>query len=385
MSGSRCGSSFVPQSAGFRWSVLACTLLCAVGALADNPEPLDETTEATEGVLIMRESGAVVSGRISLADGLYTVEGPHGKMQLFASQVRMRCASLMDAYTRLHELTVKHQSADSHVKLARWCVTNFLDKEAIQELNAALDLEPQSYDAQRMLKTLKESLNSDRKWLQDQKPVENARPARSDAPAVDDAATLGGLSLSQALQYTRRIQPLLVKSCASTGCHTRDSENGFQLFHVFPGKKSNRHASEQNLAAVLEQIDLKKPASSRLLSVPRGKHGRNSRPVFSGPRGQEQFAELENWVLDVARNVSRRTTAGEIDGTRKSQTRQAAAAGSDTASARADARDPFAGKPASVTPFRGERKERTMSDSSDIDPFDPSGFNRQSTGGRPNR
>ena len=40
------------------------------------------------------------------------------------------------------------------------------------------------------------------------------------------------LSREQALQFARRIQPLLVNNCTAAGCHGRDSETGFRLSKV---------------------------------------------------------------------------------------------------------------------------------------------------------
>lgn len=386
MPGSRSWTMSLPLLAGLGWFALAWPLLTDARLLADESDLSDDASVPTSGVLVMRDpTGSVVYGKISLEDEIYTVHGRYGAMQIPASQVRMRCAGLLDAYARLHELTVKHQSANSHITLARWCVTNELDKEAIQELNAALELEPGRDDARRMLRSLSETPQSDRKSPQRKDPVDIVPATRPDVPAVDATATLGGLPLLQAVQFTRRIQPLLVKTCATTGCHTREADNGFQLYHVIPGKNSNRHASEQNLAAVLAQIDLKNPAGSRLLNMSRGKHGRRGRLVFSGQRREEQLAELEQWVLEVARDQSQRSKTARIDGKGNVSGRQSAATDPHSTAGRSSERDPFAGKAVPVTTLHGERRERTMFDSSGKDPFDPAGFNRQSSGSRSNR
>ncbi len=385
MPGSRSWTAFLPLLAGIGWIAFAWPLLNVAEALADDAEPLEETPAAAEGVLVMR-NGTVMAGTISQLEDYYEVRGQYGNVQVPASLVKMRCAGLEEAYLRLHDLTVAHHSANSHVTLAKWCVTNQLDKEAIQELNAALKLEPEREDVQRMLLSATETLKSGRKSTSPQEPASNIRTARQDSVATDDAATLGGLSLSQALQYTRRIQPLLVKTCATTGCHTRESQNSFQLYHVIPGKNSNRHASELNLAAVLEQIDMKKPAGSRLLAVPRNKHGRQGRPVFSGQRGEEQIRELEDWVQAVARDAGRRGKSTEGDEPRKTNVRQASGTERDVATTGAGERDPFAGKVlAPAAPFGRERREKTLSDNTSADPFDPAGFNRQPSGGRTSR
>lgn len=386
MPGSRAWTINLWLLAGCSWFVLCCSLFGLRSTRADEPGRLDEPAATTDGVLVMR-NGTVMAGTISQSDGWYEVRGKYGNVQVPAALVKMRCSSLAEAYLRLHELTVALHSANSHVTLAKWCVTNQLDKEAVQELNDALKLEPDRDDVQRMLRQVTESLDAGRKASPPRAESEDpVRTPRQEASATEEGATLGGLSLPNALHYTRRIQPLLVNTCATAGCHNRESRSGFQLSHVAPGKSSNRHASEANLAAVLEQIDLAKPTDSRLLTVPRGRHGRHGRPIFAGPRGDEQFVELESWVLSVARDGGRRTRTADAEGQRKGGVRPAAATDDDSAAVRNRDRDPFAGKPSGPAVFLpGEKRDRKFSDSDRGDPFDPAGFNRQASGGRSSR
>ncbi|MBS0262887.1 MAG: hypothetical protein JSS02_13115 [Planctomycetes bacterium] len=362
--------------------VLAITALSAVPLPAGEFDDPEDTSTPTEGVLVMRDrSGTVVAGKITLVDEIYTVHGRYGNLQFPASDVRMRCSTLQDAYSRLHDLTAKHQSANSYMILARWCMANQLEKEAVEELNAALDLEPDRDDAKRMLQSLTEVTPQGQK--RDSRTAENSRTGKADWPLAEEAVTLGGLSLNNALQYNRKIQPLIVKTCATAGCHTRESESSFQLYHVTPGKHASRTASEQNLAAILQQIDMKAPSRSPLLTVPRGKHGKNGRSVFAGPRGEQQFADLEQWVQDVAREESRRgSKTDEADARRRGTIRQTAATDAKSGEKSSSGRDPFAVPANPPLPFRGERRPRSMSDSSNADPFDPAAFNRQSAAGR---
>lgn len=359
--------------------VVACLVACLPELVADEG-PFDDAAAASDGILVMR-NGTVMAGKISQLEDSYHVEGKYGNVQVPASMVKMRCSGIREAYQRLHGLTARLQSADSHVTLAKWCVTNQLEAEAVQELNDALELEPEREDVKRMLRGVTESTKSERKTP----PRERDEPVRTppaDVAPAEEGATLGGLDLPLALHYTRRVQPLLVKTCATAGCHNRDSNAGFQLYHVIPGKPSNRFASERNLSAVLEQIDLKNPGDSPLLKKPRGSHGRNGRPLFFGPRGEEQLSELETWVRSVARAATRqgRQTAG---GGRKGSIRQVSAAAEDPVARKVRGNDPFATRATvSELPFSGERRERKLSESGRNDPFDPAGFNRQATGGR---
>ena len=261
----------------------------------------DEPSAGTEGVLVMR-TGTIVTGKIQRSGKIYAVQGPNGSWSVPEDLVKLRCSSITEAYEKLRESAKKVGDANAQITLARWCLANHLEKEAVQELKDALILEPDREDAKRLLRNAEESLKpakpSASPISKDDSPPRTVRLA---AASNEDAVTLGGLSRDQALQFSRRIQPLLLNNCTAAGCHGRDAKTSFRLYKTTPGRDSNRYVAERNLAEILECIDTKRPKSSPLLTVPRGKHNRRGKPVFSGPRGDEQFAELERWVVAVGR------------------------------------------------------------------------------------
>lgn len=368
-----------------------CGLLVSVGlhlpvnAAAADELPTEESLAPVEGILVMR-TGAVVSGKLVRSGDSYKVISRYGQMQVPAELVKLRCADLNEAYLKLRETAQAHKSANAQITLARWCLTNHLDNEARQELREALVLEPNSEDAKRLLRDAEDSLRSKQKVepaVGSGSAGRGVSPATSAAtPADDDTVTLGGLSREQALQFTRRIQPLLVNTCASAGCHSRDSQSGFRLSNVSPGMNANRNATERNLAKILEHVDLKQPRSSTLLTAPRRRHGRNSRPVFVGHRGDERFAELENWVVAVARDEVQRS---QNEARRKSGAERAAAASHGESRATLGVRSTATGgkKLPEADPFAPPQTDATSSQGplppATVDPFDASSFNRTSS------
>src|SRR5262245_20835067 len=350
-----------------------------VSARGDETEPPTTARVAAEGVLVMR-NGMVVSGRILKTGSDYEVHGAQGARAFYpGTHVKLQAASLVEAHKKLRENALAQHSANAHVLLAQWCLTNHLDGEARQELLDALKLEPDRDDARRMLRNAEESLKKETRVASaaDVVPDEPARAAGQTSASTEDAVSLGGLSREQALQFARRIQPLLMNNCTAAGCHGRDSQNGFRLYKISPGKYANRHAAERNLAEVLDCVDVNKPRASRLLTAPRGKHGRRGRPVFAGPRGEEQFAELQKWVMAVAREESvrendgandRRKTSG-LPVSRSRTDRAELAPGAAPASGAAlPAAEPFS--PGAKLP-----SQRPLPAGSG-DPFDPAAFNR---------
>lgn len=365
-----------------------CVLL--VGALClwradrasadDGAKPAVTSPGAVEGILLMR-NGLVVSGRIIKAGSDYEVHSAYGGKAVYpGASVKMHCASLTEAYGKLRETAKAQRDADAHILLARWCLTNHLDGEACDELRDALTMEPERDDARRLLRNAEETIQAKNRPAVPVIHDDPVRAARLAAAAADEAVSLGGLSREQAMQFSRRIQPLLVNNCTAAGCHGRESETRFRLYKVTPGKDSNRHASERNLAEVLDHIDLDKPRASPVLTAPRGNHGRRGRPIFAGQRGEEQLAELRKWVVAVAKDESVRERFGEHDARRKIVEAQASVSGDEGGEA-VSARDTAGDRvPPMKDPFgatgKSSKKPQTPVPPLKSDPFDPAVFNR---------
>ena len=340
-------------------------------ARAEETVPAAESRTVAEGILVMR-TGAVISGKIVRSGSQYEVQSPAGTMAVPESLVKLQAANLSEAYSRLRASAEAQNGANGRIILAQWCLTNHLEKEACQELRDALALEPDREYAKRLLRNAEAALEGHAKPTPPARSSDMVRASRQAENAGDEAISLGGLSHEQALQFARRIQPLLVNNCTAAGCHGRDSQTGFRLSKITPGKDANRHVAERNLAEILAQIDFKKPRSSALLTAPRGNHGRRGRPIFAGPRGEEQLAELARWVTTVAAEEASREKRSHNGGSARDPVEQVAS--------RTDNLPP--GKPpaAKGDPFAAgsntNRPEQPPLPPGRGDPFDPSSFNR---------
>lgn len=302
--------------AGVGLMPIAENLSSTQAILADELQQPAEDEVATEGVLVLRD-GPIVTGKIVRSGNVYQVQGPNGRWSVPEDLVKLRCASLLEAYGKLRVNAQSQRDAHAHLALARWCLTNHLDKEARQEAVDALTLEPDREDAKRLLRNVDETLLAKQNPSPPRVHDDPMRAARQAAAANDDAVSLGGLSRELALRFSRRIQPILVNNCTSAGCHGRDSQTGLRLYKVTPGKDASRYIAERNLAEVLQQIDANAPRSSPLLTASRGNHGRRGRPVFAGPRGEDQSAELQKWITAVAREGAIREKLGDQVARRK--------------------------------------------------------------------
>jgi hypothetical protein len=273
-----------------------CTLV--VAAPLNGDETVVSKPSPREGVLVMK-SGAIFSGVITGDEDAYIIESPFGTANYPRRLVLMHCDDLGQAYGKLREKAQLKGTAAARIELAKWCVANRLFEEAREELNAALTLEANDQQAQSLLIKVETELKPPMPAADLAKPAEKAR--RPAALIDAEAESLGGLSPEAARQFSRRIQPMLMKNCATAKCHTSESTSDFRLSRVSLDDGGSGRLSQRNLSQVFETLDLESPRKSKLLTVSRAGHGHPHKPVFAGRKGEEQFELLRNWVVQVAR------------------------------------------------------------------------------------
>lgn len=249
-------------------------------------------------VLVLK-NGRVVHGRISQCATGYLVDKPNGSLVVPVNRVQLEADSLQHAYRKLRS-QVPTKSAEQHLVLARWCLTNALYRQCEAELRSALSIDPDLNEARSTLKRLEETVHRDNpRHLQRSMP----RARTPDGFEPTPVQSLAGLSRETAGRYVRKVQPILLSRCGNAGCHG-PTARAFRLRHVHLGRGAHRLSTEQNLAQVLRQIDPRSPEQSPLIVVPTGGHGGAGRPIFDGPAGSEQQALVREWVARVADELS---------------------------------------------------------------------------------
>lgn len=279
-----------------RWIVVASLLVAMVAGLEAQQTPRSESPEATDGILVMK-NGGVIRGRILPSGSTYTVKQSNGEMVVPADLVHGTYSDLGDAYLQ-RKAEWPQPTAERHLALSRWCVTQNMLDEARVELKSALALEPTRDDIRGMLQRLnnltqpKQAASS--VWEASSKSGKSPTPSAS---VFDDTESLGGLSREAALQFTRKVQPILMNNCTLAACHAPESKvSDFQLQPVHVGGHTTRLTAERNLAEVLRYISTDRPSQSLLVTKPVGNHGVRGRPVFQGTRGADQLREIKKWV-----------------------------------------------------------------------------------------
>jgi hypothetical protein len=274
-----------------------CALLAAIDSRCRSEERSPARRPGDKTGVVLMKSGRVLKGEIHQnADG-YVVSQINGHLVVPFSQVKLVATDLAQAYQKLRKV-MPYDTSDEHFKLARWCLLHGLYNETRDELRAALLLNDANETARRMLQRLEEILEPGRVAPL---PVTPRRRLTADGFEPAAVQSLAGLSRENAIQFVRKIQPLLMNKCGNAYCHGQRASNDFRLVRVRAGRASHRVYSERNLTTLLKYIDMKNPDKSPILVKPLRAHGPAGRTIFFGSGGKLQVRNLKNWVRTMAR------------------------------------------------------------------------------------
>lgn len=314
----------------------------------DDPGP-------NRGHVLLLDNDQVIKGDIERIGDQYRVHRHVGETWVPVDQVYCLCADFHEAYQRLR-VRANLRDPDERVRLARWCQMHGLHQETLEELTAAVALNPEHAVANRLLESVRRTA---------------ALPtaARSRAPDADFDPL--GLEIDSASlsAFTTHVQPILTNACAR--CHANGKGGSFKLVHIFDDAAVSHRATQQNLAAASAQINREHPLASPLLVRAIEVHGGAEQPPLKGGRKSAAYSSLEQWVRltvstvqpdgepTVASKPSEEFHSGGEAAAPKVAPKAALKEGATNnfASAHLPAQLPFAGTP--------------------TDPFDPAIFNRE--------
>jgi hypothetical protein len=351
--------------------VLTCCLWPLALAIADDaslkvsPQP---------GVVLLR-NGQVLSGKVTEAGEEYYISLPSGEIRLKASQVEMVCRDLREGYERKRS-RIDPARVQDHLDLAMWCLWQKLFDEATGEIAESRKINerhPRIALVERQLKL-----------AQEQPQHGDHKTDSGDGPTADDLDRLmRGMPPGTIETFANTIQPLLLNTCASGGCHGAQSETSLRLLRTQLGKTSSRRFTQRNLHAIVELIDRADPPASPILTIPVGPHGNAKAPIFTN-REVVQYRQLVNWVMRVANGAPELPPSVEKpDDNLLQQLPQGGKAAAGTATSPnslfADETPPANGKPmspvAKLTDKKPARRALPPVDNTPQDPVAPDEFN----------
>ncbi len=255
-------------------------ILCiSVLQAAETPTPADRGP--SHGKVLVLENDQTLAGDIERAGDLYRVRRLIGETTVPAERVLRLCADMEEAYAFLRS-RANLADADEHLRLGEWCRLNGLHDQALAEVKAAVELRPDDAGSRRLLA-----------YLQETRPSKLA-PAKGRPDAAEEAPRIPVDLTEESLgQFATKVQPILMNACAN--CHGASHGGAFRLTRSYDSAVLNRKTLQQNLAAVLAEVNPEQPRSSPLLSKAVSVHG----PLDQAPiknRQSAAYRTLEDWV-----------------------------------------------------------------------------------------
>jgi hypothetical protein len=270
--------------------------LCAV-ALAVPALALSQTATAAKGRVLLLENERIFEGDIEKVGEQYRVRRPSaGETWIPGDRVLLLCGSRLEAYQFLRK-QANLNDPDELLRLARWCQMQDLREQALRDVKSALTLRPEHPETCRLLKHLEQAALESA--AAPTPPAAKATP-RAEPKAAQIAAT--GLELNSECMglFARRVQPILMNTCAS--CHASGHGGEFKLTQVFGDAPLGGKSSQQNLTAVLAQLKPNQPLGSPLLLMAASAHGGAAQPPLKG-RQTPAYQALEQWVQLTSAHV----------------------------------------------------------------------------------
>jgi len=264
------------------WRVSLLGLVLAAGGVgvgAVEPPPA-----RTTGKVLVLDNGNILEGNIELHGEQYRIERAMGEVWVPAGKGMRLCADWQEAFAVMTS-QANLLDPDEHMRLARWCQLHNLRELALGEVTTVLQFQPANQEA----KHLKENL--ERVLAAENTPA--ILPSLISKTTAIPKMDIGSASVAI---FATRVQPILMNTCLS--CHSGGKGGKFQLVRSCEG--GQRAATQRNLAAVLEQIDVQRPKVSPLLIRSVSPHGINkAAPIKSH---SVPFNTLESWVEQLLRD-----------------------------------------------------------------------------------
>jgi hypothetical protein len=280
--------------------IAALFLLIAVVVLrldfslgADAPETPSKPPVALRQYAMLR-NGETLSGEILKDGNFFVIVNGGSEARLPERDVELVCQSLDEAYL-LRQSRAKPGQIEDRLNLADWCLRNDLLGYAAREIAAAMQIDPKNRKAKlldsRLQLAMKDSTNS-------AAPGKVASTRTLPATPEELDRLVKCLPSGSVESYTSFIQPMLLNSCATAGCHGPGSASKFTLIRTASGQTPPVRVTQRNLHSTIQWIDNNKPADSKLLIAAREPHGNNATPAASLDAAKGQ--ELLVWVTHVS-------------------------------------------------------------------------------------
>lgn len=358
-----------------RFALCGLVFLVPVGTIVRAADPVPPPLKGT--VLIL-ENEHTLEGDIERIGQEYRIRRDTSETWVSGTKVLRLCKDGPDAYAYLRS-HANLDDADERYRLAQWCFQHGLPREALAEVKVALEMRPRHGPSRWLLARLQENNTSE-------SAAASSRPG--DAADVSTPPPSIDLNTESLAQFVTRVQPILMNTCVS--CHGALYTGPFKLVRVHEGAAASRKALQQNMAAVLAQINFDKPSMSNLLIKAVTAHGEMTQPQFKNQEAPA-YRSLDDWVQRMVATHpqlrERGSRSSVVASARPETPEKIGFAGQTIAPARvAPPKEPFGTAHPPVTADRSRVQEAPRelapatavgNRTTPVDEFDPLPFNRQ--------
>lgn len=297
---------------------------------------------AGQPVVLLRNHN-VLKGEARLQDGKWMIElADGGRVRLEGRRVIGAFPSIAAAFAWRREQLAPHDT-DALFSLAFWALRHDHPAGAVS-----------------ILRNLQAGQSDDPRWDVLERELRRFAQRSRPGPPSDSRLAPRGLSVKETTQrqreeFSRVVEPILLRHCSSAGCHGPGGDFAFRLVPAPPTVQRSAAASTHNLRTTLRQVDPRSPLQSRLLEWAMRPHAtdRHTPPL---PPDSDESRILREWLAGLAPNASRppmRRTPAQIASTVLPQ------------------------QPA---PSALSRSQPPLSPTPSRDPYDPSLFNQRNDG-----
>jgi hypothetical protein len=265
-------------------TILRYLLLAAAVGVCETP-CWGQPPPRTEGKVLVLDTGRILEGDIELQGSQFRIRRSAGEVWIPAVPGMRLCADWKEAFAFMAGQT-NRSDPDERVRLARWCLLHGLREQALAEVTAAVQMQPNHREARQTRDRLQRTLLMEKT---------NGPAAATPLPAPPAKMPALDISSDAVAMFTTRVQPILMNTCVS--CHSGAQAGRFQLYRTYNG--GQRAATLKNLAAVLPLINPDNPEVSPILIKAVSPHNPSASAQAPLKRESVPFYTLQSWVLQT--------------------------------------------------------------------------------------
>ena len=241
----------------------------------------DEPLAPAKGTVLILQDYQPWEGDIVRKGNQYIVRKNRAVITFPKEQVMRLCQDWDDVYVFMKSQSNLHDP-DERKKLAKFFLVNNVPEIARIEIDKALEMRPQDTEAKQYKVIIENAITKS-----------DLAPSPSAGLGNSATAPESGLSQESRTGYINRVQPILLKHCAS--CHSGGRGGKFQLYRYEGGQTA---AVERSLISIISQLDLNQPEHSLLLIKAGSRHGNQPQAPFRS-RQEKAYLTLASWVEQV--------------------------------------------------------------------------------------